>query len=63
MGSGTYRRLDLPSTHGGVERNPALASTKLLTMRRFATLGPRKALEEPLEVRPLNDEALARRSG
>ncbi len=29
----------------------------------FATHSSRKALEEPLEVRPMNDEALARRSG
>ena len=29
----------------------------------FATRGPRKAFEKPLEVGTVNDEALARRSG
>jgi hypothetical protein len=36
---------------------------KLLAKRNFAARAARKALEEPLEVGPVNDEALARRSG
>jgi len=36
------------------------ASAKFPAKRDFAAHGPRKALEEPLEVGPLNDEAQVR---
>lgn len=59
----THRATSIPAEP--VTDPPVAAGlvAKLLAKRHFAAVSSRSPLEEPLEVGPVNDEALARHSG